>query len=98
MRAFLIALVGVFWFTSAAVAQPPSCAPRAMFVEGLSKLKETQIATAVVWNGALLELWVSKEKTQKWTILITAKNGVTCLVTHGDGWRGVQMAGRGPHT
>jgi hypothetical protein len=63
------------------------CAPRKAMVEMLAvKYAEMPTAAAITASGALLEVYASKEGAT-WTILMTAPNGLTCLMQAGESWQ-----------
>lgn len=72
---------------SPATAQP-QCGPRDKIVAALSKnYKETPVAIGVTQGGGLIEVLTSPDG-KTFSILITAPDGTSCLVSSGQGWRG----------
>lgn len=80
MTAFLVAIALL-------VAAPKSpCAPRAHIVERLNSLyHEKQEAVGVVNGQAVIEVFVSPEGT--WTIIATAPDGNSCMLSSGTAWQ-----------
>jgi len=83
----VIALVlGAAFVTSASAQQ--ICAKRAVVVEGLgAKYKERTTSVGLVSNGMVIEVLTSNTGT--WTILMTATNGVSCIMAAGESWEAV---------
>jgi len=71
---------------SAATAEP-ACALRSDVVRELAnRYKEIPVAVAVANNGKLLEVLTSGTGGT-WTIILTAPNGVSCMVAAGKDWQ-----------
>lgn len=82
-----IAIGGAICSASPATAQP-QCGPRDKIVSALSKnYKETPVAIGVTQGGGLIEVLTSPDG-KTFSILITAPDGTSCLVSSGQGWRG----------
>ena len=81
-RTVLIALVA--WFAMSAPAQA-ACALRQEVHEALSRhYQERPVALGITGDGRLIEVLVSTAGS--WTILLTAANGITCVVAAGEAW------------
>ena len=81
-RIILIALVAWFAIPTAAHA---ACAYRQEVHETLSRqYQERPVALGLTDDGRLIEVLVSAAGS--WTILLTAANGITCVVAAGEAW------------
>ena len=80
--AVIIALAAV----DAAAYAAGRCAPRDKIVKVLaSKFGEKPSAGGIVDSGrGIVELFVSDKQT--WTVLLTNRSGVSCILAAGDGW------------
>ena len=79
-----VAIAFVAWFAISAPAQA-ACALRQDVHEALSRqYQERPVALGLTEDGRLIEVLVSTAGS--WTILLTAANGITCVVTAGEGW------------
>lgn len=69
-----------------AQAQDPNlCGKRHEIVDKLDKeFKEKSMATGMVDNSAVVEVFVSSNGS--WTILATGTDGNSCVVSAGEGW------------
>ena len=75
---------------SSAWAQGPQCGPRESVLGALSEnYQERPVSRGVTSAGALLEVLVGPSGS--WSILLTVPGGQTCLVSSGDGWRGLPL-------
>lgn len=64
------------------------CGARAQVMSTLDdKFAEKPVSMGLAANGTVVEVLNSLEGT--WTIVMTAPNGVTCLLAAGDHWRDV---------
>lgn len=65
------------------VAAERQCGPREGVVEALLKqYGETRQSVALTSGGALMEMFASSA-TGTWTALVTAPNGISCIVSAG---------------
>ena len=72
---------------TAALAQQ-QCGPRAAVVETLArKYAETRRAIGMAANGTVMEVYAGDAGT--WTITVTSRQGLTCLVASGTGYEAV---------
>lgn len=53
------------------------------------KYQERRVALGVTNAGGLVEVLTS-DNGVTWTILVTAPNGVSCIVSAGEGWRTIK--------
>ena len=98
MMRTLIALVVVAFL--AGFAAPPSraqgtCGPRTDLARLLSQQHaEAPVALGLDSNGNLMEIFASK-LGETWTLVMSMPNGISCIVTAGEGWtsRLPQVAG-----
>ncbi|NQV85143.1 MAG: hypothetical protein HQ494_15135 [Rhodospirillales bacterium] len=66
----------------------PLCAERTSVLTTLGgKYAEKTVSMGMAGNGTVVEVLSSKDGT--WTILMTAPNGVSCLLAAGDHWQRV---------
>ncbi len=90
MRTMLILTVTFILFAANAMAQVP-CYLRETIVTMLAaKYKEVPVAIGVNYKGALVEV-LSSEHGHTWTIILTTPEGLSCVVTSGEGWRTQQQ-------
>lgn len=67
----------------------PACAPHAEALAILAKqYRERRVAAGVSNGGELVEVFATKDGAT-WTILVTAPNGISCIVAAGEGWTGI---------
>ena len=80
------ALACFIWPTIKAHAQP-QCNTRDSILKQLSdKYQETPVAAGVSHNGALVQVFTSKDG-DTWTIVVTSPGGWSCLADSGGHWR-----------
>ena len=90
MRTMLILITTLILFGANASAQVP-CNQRAEIVTQLAgTYKETPVAIGVNSKGHLVEV-LSSEHGRTWTIIVTSPNGMSCVVSVGEGWRTMQQ-------
>ena len=84
-------LAAMLWAISAgAHEEAPTgiCGPRAKVISQLAqKHNEKPVSMGLASNGTVVEVLNSPDGT--WTIVMTAPNGVTCLLVAGEYWRDV---------
>ncbi|NIA66978.1 hypothetical protein HBA54_00050 [Pelagibius litoralis] len=95
-KAALLALacfvVSGAWMPDPALAQGSHCGPRDALVDALSEgYQESPVSRGVTSTGALLEIFAGPSGS--WSILVTVPGGPTCLVSSGEGWRRLPLAG-----
>jgi hypothetical protein len=70
-----------------AQAQAPACVKRADLIKHLeNKYHEAPAAVGLADNGALLEVFASKQG-ETWTVTVTMPNGISCMVATGQQWQ-----------
>ncbi len=86
MTKVLVLVAGLILFGANASAQVP-CTQRAEIVTQLAgKYKEVPVAIGVNSKGHLVEV-LSSEHGRTWTIIVTSPDGMSCVVSAGEGWR-----------
>ena len=86
----LILAVAFIMFTANASAQPP-CNQRDHIVTWLgATYKEVPVAFGVNGKGDLVEV-LSSQDGFTWTIIVTSPDGLSCVVSVGEGWRSIQL-------
>jgi hypothetical protein len=76
-------------FSSSPVSAQQICAERVGLLKQLNKShQEAPQALGVTGSGQIVELLTSDRGT--WTIIITAPNGVSCLVAAGESWENIE--------
>ncbi|MFO0997924.1 MAG: hypothetical protein U1F33_14690 [Alphaproteobacteria bacterium] len=78
----------------------PLCGPHTDVAAGLHEAyDENVVAQGLTSAGVLIEVYASGTGT--WTLTVVSPNGVSCLISHGEGWRqsspamGVSLPGTG---
>ena len=88
MRLVTLAAAAAFFMPAPAQAAP-ACAPHAEALALLqNKYQERRIAIGVTTAGGLVEVLASADGAT-WTILVTAPNGRSCIVSAGEGWTAI---------
>ena len=83
------AAFGAAFFVTAAVAAETRCLPRDEVLAHLhTNFGEAPAGFGVAGSDALVELLVSPGG-ETWTLLITRRDGTSCLLASGEGWRAV---------
>ncbi|MGH6761230.1 MAG: hypothetical protein ACRECW_06515 [Phyllobacterium sp.] len=86
----LVAVIGIV-ASAEASAQVVICGNRSAIVQQLeTNYQEKQTAYGVIADEALMEIYVSRKGT--WTIVITERNGRSCIVAAGHGWEQVPVS------
>ncbi|MGH6934438.1 MAG: hypothetical protein ACREEE_18635 [Dongiaceae bacterium] len=95
MRKIVLGLL--LMLPATALAQPPTCGPRADLVARLGdKYQEAPIAIGLGADGNLVEILTAADGAT-WSILITAPEGRSCLVAAGEAWQQIErVALEGP--
>ncbi len=84
-------LAASFFPVFAQQANAAVCSERKKFTTYLAeKYKEIPTAIGLVSNTGMMEVYVSKRGT--WSILMTAPNGISCLIAAGNNWQGLKLA------
>lgn len=72
------------------------CSARPLLVEQLQeRYAEVPVAMGLQSNGTVLEVFTSG-RANTWSIVITAPNGVSCLVSEGQSWEALPQLVDGP--
>jgi hypothetical protein len=80
---------------TAEAASSGLCGSRTQLLDQLSKrYKEEPVALGVTSNGSLVEVLTS-DQGSTWTIMISQRNGASCLVAVGEGWEEIQRVASG---
>lgn len=93
-KTLAIAGMAVALCTATAFSPSPAgaqqiCAERVGILKQLNKThKEAPQALGVTGSGQIIELLTSDRGT--WTIIVTAPNGVSCLVAAGESWENIE--------
>lgn len=87
---YAIALVTSLMVASpVAVGQVLACDDRQVVLEHLaSEYGETRVGSGITNGGQLAEVLSSGEEGT-WTIILTGRDGIACLIAAGQGWREV---------
>ena len=88
----VLGLLGMgFIFCNVAYGQQsPMCNKRDIVLELLAKkYNEAPVAAGITNAGTLIEV-LTTEKGETWSILVTKPNGISCLVSSGEGWMAVK--------
>jgi len=81
------AAVATFALAGSAVAATPVCSARNDILAKLANSYHEQPASvALTSDGRLLEV-LKSDDAKTWSILLTAPNGVSCLVAAGESWQ-----------
>jgi len=81
------AAVATLAFAGSAVAATPVCSARSDILTKLANSYHEQPASvALTSDGRLLEV-LKSDDAKTWSILLTAPNGVSCLVAAGESWQ-----------
>ncbi len=94
-----IALSAALAIASTGFAQAQQCSSRDQILALLgTKYQESPVALGVTTNGKLIEVLKSSPASKKdtWTIVITAPDGLTCLIAAGEGLRFLETEAREP--
>jgi hypothetical protein len=84
-----VALTAAAAFSPLSAQAQQVCAERAGVLKHLDQNhKEAPQALGVTGSGQVVELLVSDKGT--WTIIVTAPNGVSCLVAAGESWENIE--------
>ena len=82
-------LVAAFLCLNVGVVNASVCNSHEKFTTFLAKkYSEKRKAIGLVSNTGMMEVYVSEKGT--WSILMTATNGITCLIAVGDHWEDVK--------
>ncbi len=89
----------VFWslaMASIAMAPPAhaqiACGPRAEVIERITgRFAETLRSIGMIGSAAVVETYANSD-TGTWTIVQTNPQGLSCMMSAGEGWRAVKDA------
>ncbi len=82
-----LALSAGFALVTSAAAAQPQCNERQSVLERLAnKYKESPVASGVTNSGRLVQV-LTNARDGNWTLIITTPQGMSCLVTAGQGWQ-----------
>jgi hypothetical protein len=73
------------------------CGPRSIVVQKLkSELGEKPEAAGLTHSGGVIEILASKDGS--WTVIMTAPNGLSCLLAAGEAWEARGIEGKDEET
>ncbi len=83
----VVALVlGLLIYTAATAKAQPVCLPHEDLKEQLyANFSETPAAIAIANNGALVELFATRDRSS-WTLAMTRPGGMSCVLVAGEEW------------
>ncbi len=86
MFAMAALALGLLVHTAAAVRAQPVCMPHDELTKRLyATFAEAPTANAVANNGALVELFATRDHTS-WTLAMTRPGGMSCVLVAGEEW------------
>ncbi len=100
--ALLLGIATAVSITSANAQQAPqppklACAPHEVMTKHLSsKLTEAPTSLGLARDGKVVELFAS-EDGESWTMVVTAPEGMSCIVAAGKYWQPATVKPTGPH-
>ena len=75
------------WPFASYAQQQQACAPNKAFLDHLEKnYHEAPAGYGTLPNGYMVELLMEPDG-RTWTIIVTSPQGLSCLVSSGEGWR-----------
>ncbi len=78
--------LGLLVHTATAVRAQPVCMPHDELTERLyATFAEAPAANAIANNGALVELFASRDRAS-WTLAMTRPGGMSCVLVAGEAW------------
>ncbi len=78
--------LGLLLQTAGLVQAQPVCMPRGDLREELHKqFSEAPAAGAIANNGALVQLFASRDRSS-WTLVMTRPGGTSCVLVAGENW------------
>ena len=69
----------------AAQQQPKCMETQAAYNDLSTRYGERRVSIAATPDGAMIELWAN-DTGRGWTMIITGPDGISCLLTAGQGW------------
>ncbi len=86
MLAMAALALGLLVHTAAAVRAQPVCMPHDELTERLyATFAEAPAANAIANNGALVELFATRDRSS-WTLAMTRPGGMSCVLVAGEEW------------
>ncbi len=86
MLAMAALALGLLVHTAAAVRAQPVCMSHNELTEQLyARFAEVPAANAIANNGALVELFASRDRSS-WTLAMTRPGGMSCVLVAGQEW------------
>ncbi len=86
MLAMAALALGLLVHTAAAVRAQPVCMPHDELTKRLyATFAEAPAANAIANNGALVELFASRDRSS-WTLAMTRPGGMSCVLVAGQEW------------
>ncbi len=86
MFAMAALALGLLVHTAAAVRAQPVCMPHDELTERLyATFAEAPAANAIANNGALVELFATRDRSS-WTLAMTRPGGISCVLVAGQEW------------
>ncbi len=86
MLAMAALALGLLVHTATAVRAQPVCMPHDDLTERLyASFAEVPAANAVANNGALVELFATRDRSS-WTLAMTRPGGMSCVLVAGEEW------------
>ncbi len=94
MLAMAALALGLLVHTAAAVQAQPVCMPHDELIERLyATFAEVPAANAIANNGALVELFATRDGSS-WTLAMTRPGGMSCVLVAGEEWNHFPRAWR----
>lgn len=84
--------VAVLLIDVARADEAPACMPRPMMIAVMEKMGRVSVASGLDGRGIVVEVFTSPDGS--FAVTATQTNGVTCLISMGDGWE-TSKAGSG---
>ncbi len=86
MLAMAVLALGLLVHTATTVRAQPVCMPHDKLTEQLyAKFAEAPAANAIANNGALVELFATRDRSS-WTLAMTRPGGISCVLVAGQEW------------
>ena len=86
MLAMAVLALGLLLHAATAVRAQPVCMPHDELTEQLyATFAEAPAANAIANNGALVELFASRDRSS-WTLAMTRPGGMSCVLVAGQEW------------
>ncbi len=86
MLAMAVLALGLLVHTATTVRAQPVCMPHDALTERLyATFAEAPAANAIANNGALVELFATRDRSS-WTLAMTRPGGISCVLVAGQEW------------